>query len=139
MFFLDEPTSGLDPMTSAELVAHLRELADRSATVVFTTHSVDDLEQCDRIVYMAPGGRLAFVGTVAEALDHFGVLSIADLYRVLAAPDDAAGIVRAAVRAPPTRRPIRVAATRSTDRSQRGSRSGPCSPTGRSRPWCATA
>ena len=42
-FFLDEPTSGLDPSTSAELVAHLRTLADRSATVVFTTHSVEDL------------------------------------------------------------------------------------------------
>ena len=41
VFFLDEPTSGLDPATSAELIAHLRELADRSATVVFTTHSVD--------------------------------------------------------------------------------------------------
>ena len=44
VFFLDEPTSGLDPATSAELIAHLRELADRSATVVFTTHSVDDLD-----------------------------------------------------------------------------------------------
>ena len=43
VFFLDEPTSGLDPVTSAELIAHLRQLADRSATVVFTTHSVEDL------------------------------------------------------------------------------------------------
>ena len=37
VFFLDEPTSGLDPVTSAELIARLRQLADRSATVVFTT------------------------------------------------------------------------------------------------------
>ena len=43
VFFLDEPTSGLDPITSAELIARLRELADGSATVVFTTHSVEDL------------------------------------------------------------------------------------------------
>ena len=43
VFFLDEPTSGLDPVTSAELIARLRQLADRSATVVFTTHSVEDL------------------------------------------------------------------------------------------------
>ena len=43
VFFLDEPTSGLDPITSAELVGHLRDLADRSATVVFTTHSIEDL------------------------------------------------------------------------------------------------
>ena len=77
VFFLDEPTSGLDPATSAELIAHLRDLADRSATVVFTTHSVDDLELCDRIVFMARGGRVGFVGTIDEALEQFGARSVA--------------------------------------------------------------
>ncbi|HEY1636019.1 MAG TPA: ATP-binding cassette domain-containing protein [Acidimicrobiales bacterium] len=86
-FFLDEPTSGLDPATSAELSAHLRELADRSATVVFTTHSAEDLALCDRIVFMAPGGRVAFVGTVDEALEQFGVSSVPELYRRLAKVD----------------------------------------------------
>jgi ABC-type multidrug transport system ATPase subunit len=83
VFFLDEPTSGLDPVTSAELVARLRQLADRSATVVFTTHSVEDLAQCDRIVFMTRGGRVGFVGTLDEALEQFGVGSVADLYRRL--------------------------------------------------------
>jgi len=87
VFFLDEPTSGLDPSTSADLVAHLRTLADRSATVVFTTHSVEDLAQCDRIVFMAHGGRVGFVGTVDEAFTHFGVDSIPALYRRLADND----------------------------------------------------
>jgi hypothetical protein len=86
-FFLDEPTSGLDPATSAELSAHLRELADRSATVVFTTHSAEDLALCDRIVFMAPAGRVAFVGTVDEALEQFGVSSVPELYRRLAKVD----------------------------------------------------
>ena len=86
-FFLDEPTSGLDPATSAELSAHLRELADRSATVVFTTHSAEDLALCDRVVFMAPGGRVGFVGTVDEALEHFGVSSVPELYRRLASVD----------------------------------------------------
>src|SRR5204863_5955290 len=71
VFFLDEPTSGLDPVTSVELIARLRELADRLATVVFTTHSVEDLAACDRIVFMRHGGRIGFVGTVAEALERF--------------------------------------------------------------------
>jgi ABC-type multidrug transport system ATPase subunit len=87
VFFLDEPTSGLDPSTSAELVAHLRTLADRSATVVFTTHSVDDLAMCDRIVFMARGGRVAFVGTIDAALARFAVDSVPELYRRLAEPD----------------------------------------------------
>src|SRR5204862_5338039 len=86
-FFLDEPTSGLDPVTSAELIAHLRRLADRSATVVFTTHSLDDLALCDRIVFMTRGGRVGFVGTVDDAFEQFGVSSVSELYRRLADPD----------------------------------------------------
>ena len=76
VFFLDEPTSGLDPLTSAELITRLRQLADRSATVVFTTHSVDDLAMCDRIVFTTRGGRVGFVGTIDEALEWFGVGSV---------------------------------------------------------------
>jgi ABC-type multidrug transport system ATPase subunit len=88
VFFLDEPTSGLDPVTSAELIVRLRQLADRSATVVFTTHSVEDLAVCDRIVFMARGGRVGFVGTLDEAFEHFGVSSVPELYRRLASSDD---------------------------------------------------
>jgi len=87
LFFLDEPTSGLDPITSAELVARLRDLADRSATVVFTTHSVADLEACDRIVFMTRGGRVGYVGTLQDALDRFGVTSVPQLYCRLAETD----------------------------------------------------
>jgi ABC-type multidrug transport system ATPase subunit len=92
VFFLDEPTSGLDPVTGAELVAHLRELADRSATVMFTTHSVEDLAQCNRVVFMARGGRVGFVGTVDEALEYFEVTSVPELYRRLS---DAGGTIHA--------------------------------------------
>ena len=95
VFFLDEPTSGLDPVTGAELVAHLRALADRSATVVFTTHAVDDLAQCDRVVFMAQGGRVGFVGSVDDSLVHFGATSVPELYRRLSEPDvivDAPGV-----------------------------------------------
>ena len=87
VFFLDEPTSGLDPVTSAELTAHLRQLADRSATVVFTTHSIEDLARCDRVVFMTQRGRVGFVGTLDEALQRFGVSSVPELYRRLADPD----------------------------------------------------
>jgi ABC-type multidrug transport system ATPase subunit len=87
VFFLDEPTSGLDPVTSAELIARLRQLADRSATVVFTTHSVEDLARSDRVVFMTRSGRVGFVGTVDEALDQYGVATVAELYACLADSD----------------------------------------------------
>ena len=102
VFFLDEPTSGLDPVTSAELIARLRQLADRSATVVFTTHSIDDLALCDRIVFMTRGGRVGFVGTIDEALARFGVSSVAELYRRLADLDGTTYTAGAAAAGPAT-------------------------------------
>jgi ABC-type multidrug transport system ATPase subunit len=86
LFFLDEPTSGLDPITSSELVGRLRDLAARSTTVVFTTHSAADLEACDRIVFLTRGGRVGFVGTLQEALARFGVTTVPQLYCRLAEP-----------------------------------------------------
>jgi ABC-type multidrug transport system ATPase subunit len=100
VFFLDEPTSGLDPVTSAELIDRLRRLADRSATVVFTTHSVEDLAVCDRIVFMARGGRVAFVGTLDDALERFAVSSVPELYRRLASLDGTTHTAGTATRVP---------------------------------------
>ena len=119
VFFLDEPTSGLDPVASADLITRLRQLADRSATVVFTTHSIEDLERCDRIVFMARGGRVAFVGTVNEALVHFAVSSVPALYRRLTYVNDTAHAAGAATATPipdterrnVTRRPVAGALT----------------------------
>src|SRR5215207_1431412 len=84
VFFLDEPTSGLDPVTSAEVIGRLRHLADRSTTVVFTTHSIADLAFCDRIIFMAQSGQVGFVGTLDDARAHFHVESVTDLYERLA-------------------------------------------------------
>ena len=95
VFFLDEPTSGLDPVTRAEVVGRLRHLADCSTTVVFTTHSVEDLEACDRIVFMAPGGRVGFVGSLDDAREHFRVDSVNELYTRLATLEPSAAAATA--------------------------------------------
>ncbi|HMK10292.1 MAG TPA: ATP-binding cassette domain-containing protein [Acidimicrobiales bacterium] len=83
--FLDEPTSGLDPATAAALMRTLRGLADHGTTVIFTTHNSDDLAVTDRIAFMAPGGCVAFVGTLDDALVRFGAHRNADIYDRLAA------------------------------------------------------
>ncbi|MDQ4069216.1 MAG: ATP-binding cassette domain-containing protein [Actinomycetota bacterium] len=87
VFFLDEPTSGLDPTTSAELMRLLRHLAHGGTTVVFTTHSIQDLQVCDRIVFLASGGRLAFAGTPDEAHNYFRVETLERVYERLATED----------------------------------------------------
>ena len=87
VLFLDEPTSGLDPATSAGLLANLRRLADSGATIVLTTHAVQDLGSCDRVLFLASGGRLAFAGSIADALAYFGVATVEDIYVTLAEGD----------------------------------------------------
>jgi ABC-type multidrug transport system ATPase subunit len=83
-FFLDEPTSGLDPATAAGFLHMLRGLADRGATVLFTTHAVQDLAGCDRMVFLAEGGHLVFVGTPVEAREYFQVETVEEIYQRLA-------------------------------------------------------
>ena len=85
VFLLDEPTSGLDPTSAREVVRTLRHLADTGTTVVMTTHDPTQLDRCDRVVFVARGGRLAFDGTPAEARAHFGVHDLADVYDRLGA------------------------------------------------------
>ncbi len=80
-FFLDEPTSGLDPGTARNIVAALRRMAGDGSTIVMTTHNPDDIVQCDQVVVLGRGGRLLFFGPSGDALEHFAVDDIADIYR----------------------------------------------------------
>src|SRR5438270_5878002 len=82
--FLDEPTSGLDPAAAVDLVDGLHRMSAEGNTVVFTTHSVEDIERSHHVVVLAPGGRLIAVGTPAEVLQRVGAASFADLYAALA-------------------------------------------------------
>lgn len=90
VFFLDEPTSGLDPATAADLLALLRRLADEGSTIVLTSHAVQDLAAADRVVFLAPGGHLAFSGTPERALAYFEVDRLEEVYQRLVADQDAA-------------------------------------------------
>ncbi|WP_405495766.1 FHA domain-containing protein [Streptomyces sp. NBC_00096] len=72
LLFLDEPTSGLDPGMDRSVMNMLRGLADDGRTVIVVTHSVLNLSVCDRLLVLAPGGRVAFYGPPGEALGFFG-------------------------------------------------------------------
>ncbi|MFJ4623222.1 FHA domain-containing protein [Streptomyces sp. NPDC088812] len=72
LLFLDEPTSGLDPGMDRSVMHMLRGLADDGHTVVVVTHSVLSLEVCDRLLVLAPGGRVAYYGPPEDALPFFG-------------------------------------------------------------------
>jgi ABC-type multidrug transport system ATPase subunit len=95
----DAPTSGLDPATSREVLGVLRRLADAGTTVLLTTHAPDDVLRCDRVVVLAPGGRVAFDGEPEAALAWFGVPDLGAVYAAVAAGET--GVVEPADAAPP--------------------------------------
>ncbi|WP_323372512.1 ABC transporter ATP-binding protein/permease [Streptomyces katsurahamanus] len=80
LIFLDEPTSGLDPGMDRDVMQLLRSLADDGRTVLVVTHSVAELQLCDRLLVMAPGGAVAYFGPPEEALNFFGYTTWADVF-----------------------------------------------------------
>lgn len=80
LFFLDEATSGLDPGTEAEIMKLLRKLADQGRTIVLITHATENVKLCDKVVFLAKGGNLAYFGPSQEAPEYFGVKTFNGIY-----------------------------------------------------------
>jgi ABC-2 type transport system ATP-binding protein len=67
LLVLDEPTSGVDPLARAALWDTVRAQAEAGAAVLVTTHYLQEAEQCDELVLMARGRRVAG-GTLDEVV-----------------------------------------------------------------------
>ena len=66
VLILDEPTSGLDPIASRRLNELIVECRGSGATVLLSSHLLDQVERlCDRVAIIF-GGRVAAQGTLAE-------------------------------------------------------------------------
>ena len=81
LLLLDEPTSGLDPGLDARIMAWLRDLAHDGRTVIVVTHSVGNLDTCDRLLVLVPGGRIAYYGPPEEGLAYFGQARWAEVFQ----------------------------------------------------------
>lgn len=92
LVFLDEPTTGLDPQARANLWEHIRALrADRGATVVLTTHYLDEADALSDRIVIVDAGRIVANDTadnLKAALNGDLVdLELADAAHVTAAAD----------------------------------------------------
>jgi ABC-2 type transport system ATP-binding protein len=100
LVFLDEPTAGMDPRARATTWALIRELRDRGATVLLTTHAMDEAEQlCDRVGIVHRGQLVAYgtpseLTTPAAADLRFAAVSGLDLDKLAHAVDLAPARVR---------------------------------------------
>jgi len=76
---LDEPTTGLDPQARHLLWERLYRLKQQGATLVLTTHYMDEAEQlCDRLVIM-DGGRIADEGSPQGLIERHCTKEVAEL------------------------------------------------------------
>jgi ABC-type multidrug transport system ATPase subunit len=81
LLFLDEPTSGLDPGLDKSVMEQMRDLAHDGRTVIVVTHSVANLDTCDRLLVLVPGGRIAYYGPPDEGLSYFGQPGWAEVFQ----------------------------------------------------------
>src|SRR5438105_1239154 len=59
LIILDEPFSGLDPVNSNVIKDEIYKLAKNGATIIFSTHRMEQVEEiCDHIVLVNKGGKI---------------------------------------------------------------------------------
>lgn len=66
LIFLDEPTVAVDPQSRNNILDGIKKLRDDGATIVYTTHYMEEVEiLCDRIIILDKGSIIAS-GTSSE-------------------------------------------------------------------------
>jgi ABC-2 type transport system ATP-binding protein len=79
VIFLDEPTVGIDPLLRAEFWAHFRSLAADGATIVVSSHVMDEADRCDELLFIR-SGRVTARGSGDEIRSRAGTTSLEDAF-----------------------------------------------------------
>ncbi len=79
LLILDEPTTGLDPQARHALWDRLYRLKQQGATLIITTHYMDEAEQlCDRLVVMDKG-KIVAEGSPRELIGRYSTREVVEL------------------------------------------------------------
>ena len=71
VLFLDEPTVGVDPLLRVQFWTHFRRLAAAGATILVSSHVMDEADRCDELLFVR-GGRVIARGSSAELRSRAG-------------------------------------------------------------------
>lgn len=82
LLILDEPTVGLDPVLRAQLWDMFHHLADQGATLVVSSHVMEEADRCDRILILRDG-RLAVDDTPTGMRERTGCDRLEDAFLAL--------------------------------------------------------
>jgi ABC-2 type transport system ATP-binding protein len=88
LLVLDEPTVGLDPVLRRDLWQLFHSLADGGATLLVSSHVMDEADRCDALLLLREGRLLAH-GTPAELRARTGAAQLNEVFLRLV--DEAAG------------------------------------------------
>jgi ABC-2 type transport system ATP-binding protein len=72
LLFLDEPTAAVDPETRRQFWEQLFDLVDDGATILVSTHYMDEAERCHRLAILENGVKRAD-GTPRQLMQQMGV------------------------------------------------------------------
>ena len=79
LVILDEPTTGLDPQARHLLWDRLYRLKQGGATLIITTHYMDEAEQlCDRLVVM-DDGKIVAEGSPRQLIEEYAPREVVEL------------------------------------------------------------
>jgi ABC-2 type transport system ATP-binding protein len=79
LLVLDEPTVGLDPVLRRDLWRLFHELAERGATLLVSSHVMDEADRCDALLLLREG-RLLAQATPAELRARTGADNLEDAF-----------------------------------------------------------
>jgi len=81
LLLLDEPTTGLDIRSKREVQTFVRDLRDEhDATIVLTTHDLDEAERLSDRIGILHDGRLVAEGTADELRARHGATALEDVF-----------------------------------------------------------
>jgi ABC transport system ATP-binding/permease protein len=79
ILFFDEPFAGLDPGLINKFMGLFRSLCDKGHTLLLTTHTLEQIDSCDRVLFM-DRGKLVFSGAPKELLTNYNIASLPEVY-----------------------------------------------------------
>jgi ABC-2 type transport system ATP-binding protein len=79
LLVLDEPTVGLDPVLRRDLWDLFHGLAEGGASLIVSSHVMDEAERCDHLILLRDG-RLLATGTPEELRSRTGTQGLDDAF-----------------------------------------------------------